>query len=36
MNKKIFSILALAGLVVFGTSCADEDLGPIGLDPESA
>lgn len=29
MNKKIFSILALAGLGLFATSCADESLGPI-------
>lgn len=29
MNKKLFSILALAGLGVFATSCADEELSPI-------
>ncbi|PHN07228.1 hypothetical protein [Flavilitoribacter nigricans] len=29
MNKKILSILALAGLGLFATSCADEDLGPV-------
>lgn len=29
MNKKIFSTLAAAGLVLFATSCADPDLGPI-------
>lgn len=29
MNKKILTILALAGLGIFATSCADEDLGPV-------
>ncbi|MEZ4994236.1 MAG: hypothetical protein R2824_27685 [Saprospiraceae bacterium] len=29
MNKKIFSIMAAAGLVLFASSCADPDLGPI-------
>lgn len=29
MNKKIFSILALAGLALYATSCADPELGPV-------
>lgn len=29
MNKKIFSLLALAGLALYATSCADPELGPV-------